>query len=429
MKKWAIPLAAALVLAATPASAQPDDLAKLRAEVAAQQAAMTRLLARIDALEKKLAETVTQEDLEDEAKTQQDAVESVRETLLGKVNVSGYSNFRFQAEEPETPSAFQLDHLGVILGKQTRRWSFLAELEFSNVPHHAESVSGDEHGEEGEDGEEGEEEGEGEGHAAETDISGEGQVAVENAWIEYNHNRYFNVRVGKQLSPQYWWQHRYPNLTYSTTMPIYLRELFPPELIGVMVRGQVTRPVRASEFGIGYSVYTSNNNFEGNSQSDLREGKAWGARVQFRFPTGGLLKRLDVAADLYRGHSAFDEGAELVEDNVNGFEGQLELGPVFVNGEYARGESEGVKRTGYYFQPAVQLHRDWIGFYRLEDLESPRLQRAERRHLAGLNYRPFAQVAVKGEWYRSIPLDRSFIVSEEERKPFNGFAAAAVFFF
>ena len=108
MKKWAIPLAAVMVLTAIPASAQQDELAKLRAEVAAQQAAMTRLLARIDALEKKLSETATKEELEDEAKTQQDAVNSVRETLLGKVNISGYSNFRFQAEEPETPSAFQL---------------------------------------------------------------------------------------------------------------------------------------------------------------------------------------------------------------------------------------------------------------------------------------------------------------------------------
>jgi hypothetical protein len=426
MQKWAIPLAAVL-LTATPALAQQEELAKLRAEIAAQQAAMTKLLARIDALEKKLGETATKEELEDEAKTQQDSVESVRQTLASKVNISGYSNFRFQAEEPETPSAFQLDHLGLILGKQMRRWSFLGELEFSNVPHHAETVVIDEHGEGEEEGEAGEER-ESEGHA-ESDISGEGQVAVENAWIEYNHNPYFNVRVGKQLSPQYWWQHRYPNLTYSTTMPIYLRELFPPELIGVMVRGQVTRPVGASEFGVGYSVYASNNNFEGNSLSDLRNGKAWGGRVQFRFPTGGMLKRLDVAADMYRGHSAFGESGELAEDNVNGFEGQLEFGRLFVNGEYARGESEGVKRTGYYFQPAVQLHRDWIGFYRLEDLESPRLQRAERRHLAGLNYRPFAQVAVKAEWYRSVPLNRSFIVSEEERKPFNGFAAAAVFFF
>ena len=46
-------------------------------------------------------------------------------------------------------------------------------------------------------------------------------------------------REGKQLSPQYWWQNHYPNLTYSTDQPIYLRELFPPELIGVMVKGSV----------------------------------------------------------------------------------------------------------------------------------------------------------------------------------------------
>jgi hypothetical protein len=38
-------------------------------------------------------------------------------------------------------------------------------------------------------------------------------------------------------------------------------------------------------------------------------------------------------------------------------------------------------------------------------------------------------VAVKAEWYRSTPLERSFIRSHEERNPFNGFAAAAVFFF
>jgi hypothetical protein len=432
MKKWVLPLAIALLVAASPALAQQDELAKLRAEIAAQQAAMAKLLARLDALEKQIAGAATKEELEDEATTQQDSVNSLRESINSRVNVSGYSNFRFHTEEPDAPAAFQLDHLGLILSKQRRRFSFLAEIEFQNMPHHAESVgAGDDHGE-GEEGEEGEgEEGEeGEEHHAEEagDLSGEGQVAVENAWMEYNHNRYFNVRVGKQLSPQYWWQHRYPNLTYSTTMPIYLRELFPPELIGVTVRGEVARPAGNSEFGVGYQVYVSNNNFEGHDQEDLRNGKAWGARVQVRFPTNDVLKRLEVAADMYRGQSAF-EGTELEDDDVNGFEGQLEISRLMVNGEYARGESQGVTRTGYYFQPAVQLHQDWIGFYRLEQLESPRLQRAERRHLAGLNYRPFAQVAVKGEWYRSIPLERSFIIGESERKAFNAFAAAAVFFF
>ena len=57
------------------------------------------------------------------------------------------------------------------------------------------------------------------------------------------------------------------------------------------------------------------------------------------------------------------------------------------------------------------------------------MQRAERRHLVGINYRPFPQIALKAEYYRSIPLERLFITSEEERKPYNGFATAAVFFF
>jgi hypothetical protein len=425
MKKWAFPLAA-LLLFAPPVWAQQDELAKLRAEVAAQQAAMMRLLARIDALEKTLSEAATKEELEDEAKTQQDSVNSVRESLARRVNISGYSNFRYVHEEPERPSAFQLDHLGLIFGKQLGRFNFVAELELSNVPHHAEAAEAAEEGGEGEEGEEGED---GEEHVeVAADISGEGQVAVENAWMEYNHNQYLSVRLGKQLSPQYWWQHRYPNLTYSTTQPIYLRELFPPELIGVMVRGQVARPVGSSEFGVGYSLYASNNNFEGNTQADLRNGKAWGGRMQLRFPVSGILRRLDVAADIYRGKSSL-EGEDLVDDDVEGFEGQLEVSRFLLNAEYARGESNGVRRSGYYVQPAVQLHPDWVSFYRVEQLESPRLQRAERRHLLGLNYRPFAQVALKGEWYRSLPLNKSFIVSEEERKSFNGFAAAAVFFF
>ena len=106
-------------------------------------------------------------------------------------------------------------------------------------------------------------------------------MAVENAWMEYNHNRYLSVRVGKQLSPQYWWQHRYPNLTYSTSPPIYLRELFPPELVGAMVRGQVSRPVGNSEFGVGYSLYAANNNFEGNARPIF--GMARPGAAAFRF--------------------------------------------------------------------------------------------------------------------------------------------------
>jgi hypothetical protein len=246
--------------------------------------------------------------------------------------------------------------------------------------------------------------------------------------MEYNHNRLFNVRVGKQLAAQYWWQNHYPNLTLSTDQPIYLRELFPPELVGVMVHGSAAKPSGQSEISVGYKVYLSNNQFEGNSQADLRDGKAWGGRVQVRLPTGGRLKRFDVAGDVYRGQIALAT-RELVDDHVFGVESQIELDRFQLQAEYARGRTLGATRYGYYVQPAVSWHEDWTTFYRIEELDSPRIHRAEVRHLTGLNYRPYPQIAVKGEYYRALPQHRSFITPDEQLKPYNGFAAAAVFFF
>jgi hypothetical protein len=414
MKRVLLLAAMVFVAAARPVLAQQNDIAALRAEVAKQQAAIQALLQRIDALEKQQAGSATQA-LQDVLKAQEDEVTSIRETMSSKVNVNGYYNFRFFTDRSETPTAFQQHHLGLLLGKQLRRFNFLMELELQNVPHHPE-ISAD-----------------AQAHVADetatADISGEGQVAVENAWMEYNHNHFLGVRLGKQLSPQYWSQNHYPNLTYSTDAPIYLRELFPAELVGAMVQGSAVKPTSSSELGFAYKFYVANNNFEGNSRSDLRDGKAWGGRVQVRLPTGGLLKKFDVAGDLYRGHVGLVTN-ELIEDHVNGFETQIEISRFLLQTEYARGTSLGLTRTGYYLQPAVRLSDDWLTFYRVEELVSPRIVKAERRHLAGINYRPMPQISIKAEWYRAMPLERSFIESsDEEHKPFNGVAAAAVFFF
>jgi hypothetical protein len=141
-----------------------------------------------------------------------------------------------------------------------------------------------------------------------------------------------------------------------------------------------------------------------------------------------LLRRFDVAGDVYRGRIALVT-QELVEDHVVGFESQIEIDRFLINSEYARGRTLGRTRSGFYFQPAVRFHDDWIGFYRIERLDSPRIARSEERQLFGLNYRPFPQIVLKGEFYHSRPLDRDVVGSEQEQKPFNGFATAAVFFF
>jgi len=197
-------LAALMAVAISrPAWAQQDELARLKAELANQQAIIARLIQQVEELEKKAQVAVTRDDLEAEAKAQQDAVDSVRENLLGRVNLNGYYNFRFSADSSETPAAFQQHHLGVLMGKQLGRFNFLMELELQNVPHHPEiSREPDESGGEAHSEGTGASVGEA-GSETGIDVSGEGQVAVENAWMEYNHNRYLNVRVGKQLSPQY----------------------------------------------------------------------------------------------------------------------------------------------------------------------------------------------------------------------------------
>jgi len=419
MKRVFLSVVILLAASARPSWAQQNDIAVLRAEIAQQQVVIAQLLKRIEALEQQgPPPAAALQDLQDDIKAQDDSINSVRETINSKVNLNGYYNFRFSADGSEESASFQQHHLGVIMGKQLGKFNFLMELELQNVPHHAEiSAAGE--------GEEAHAE-----ESGESDVSGEGQVAVENAWMEYNHNRYLSFRFGKQLSPQYWWQNHYPNLTLSTTLPIYLRELFPAELIGVTVQGSTATPVGASEFGVGYKFYVANNNFEGNSRIDRRDGKSWGARGQVHFPTGGSLRRLDVAMDLYRGHVGLADSS-LAEDNVIGFETQMELSQFLLQTEWARGKSLEQTRTGYYVQPAYRIDEDWITFYRLEQLESPRIQRAERRHLAGVNYRPYPQIAFKGELYRSMPLERDFIHTEgdEESKPFNGIALAAVFFF
>jgi hypothetical protein len=408
-------VAAAVLLLARPASAQQDEVARLRADLQRQQEIIGQLLKRLDELEKQQAAAATKEEVKEEAATQQEILNSFRESVLSRVNLSGYYNFRFSADQSETPVSFQQHHLGLLLGKQLKRFNFHMELELQNVPHHPEIHAGEEE--------------EGEEHAEEgSDISGEGQVAVENAWMEYNHNRFLNLRVGKQLAPQYWWQNHYPNLTLSTDQPIHLRELFPPELVGVMLHGTATRPAGSSEVGIGYKLYLSNNQFEGNSQADLRDGKSWGGRVQVRLPVSGRVKRFDVAGDIYRGRIALDN-LELVEDHVYGFDSQIEIDRFQLQAEYARGRTLAETRYGYYVQPAIRLHDNWVTFYRLEELDSPRIRRAEMRHVAGLNFRPFSQIAMKAEFYRALPQERSFISSDEERRNYNGFATAAVFFF
>src|SRR5438034_11771910 len=136
MKRTLCLAAIAFIAVSRPAWAQQDEIARLRAELVKQQEVITRLLQRVDELEKKQSTAVTKGELEQEAKTEQDSVNSLRETLLGKVNVNGYYNFRYFNDGSETHDAFQQDHLGLLLGKKLDRFTSLAELNLQTALNH-----------------------------------------------------------------------------------------------------------------------------------------------------------------------------------------------------------------------------------------------------------------------------------------------------
>lgn len=420
--------ALAILAAGHPAWAQQDDIASLRAELVRQQAVIADLLKRLEALDQKVSQAATKEDVTNEVAATTDAVSSVRETLLGKVNLNGYLNARYFADKSEAANGFQINPLAIVMSKQLGRFNFFGEMSLQFIPHHAQIVqrSSESTKSEGESGAVSEV-----GHVetGATDVSGERAVEVRNAWIEYTQARALNVRVGKFLSPQYFWQNHYPNVILSTDLPIHLREMFPPELVGAMVSGTVARPAGDSEIGVGYKFYVANNESETSVSGDVRAAKSWGGRLEMRAPARGPLKTLNFAADFYRGRTALESGSDVEQNHVWGLEEQLEISRFMLNAEYARGRWQESTRFGYYLQPAARFAQQWIGFYRLEGLESARVQEAERRHLLGINYRPLPQVALKLEYYRSVPLERSFLFIEKERKPFNGIAAATAFFF
>lgn len=386
--------------------AQPDELAALKAELRKQQEIIASLVKKVEELESRQREGVTRQQLAQEITAQQEALNSVGERLAGRANLSGYYAFEYVNDDSPTIGAFRQHFLSFFVSKQINRWNFFSETEFEYAPHFDAS--------------------------SRSFSTADGEVKIEAAWAEYQFDRAFNVRVGKQLFPQYWQVYHYPNLTLSTNRPINTTgTLFPREFVGAMLYGSTSTPVGTSELGVGYKVYVANNQVPDAGRRDQLDSKAVGARLQFELPKRGRLRKFDVATDMYRGKLSNTQ-VKQTSDTIWGFDTQIEVDRLLVFGEYARGNSRGRQRYGYYFQPAVRLQDEWVAFYRVERVDDPEPVLGGTigiRHLAGANFRPLPEIAVKAEYFRTLPRLRAFPSTDPRNRPSNGFAASAVVFF
>lgn len=388
------------------AYAQQDELAALKTELRKQQEIIAGLMKKVEELESKQAAAASREELQLETNTQQERVSSLEENLLGRINLSGYYTFEYINEDSPAVGAFRQHQLTFFVAKQVNRWSFFSEVEAEYAP----------------------------AFDATNQVfsRGNGGMKVERAWMEYSHNRYLNVRGGKQFIPTYWQVYHFPHLTLSTQRPINTAStLFPREFVGATIYGSASRPVGGSEFGVGYNLYVANNQVPDDGRRDQLDEKALGGKLQFQFPVAGRLKKLDVAADVYRGRLT-NARVTQASDTIWGLDTQIEIDRFYFLGEYARGDSLGVTRFGYYLQPAVRLGSELIAFYRNERVDDPQPVRGGTigiRHLTGVNFRPVPPVSLKLEYFRTLPRLRAFSPSDPRNKPSNGVATSAVFFF
>lgn len=395
------------------AHAQQDELAAVKAELQKQQEIVASLMKKMEELEAKQTTIAVRDDLQQETRSQQERLTSLEEQLVNKANLTGYYAFEYintnspvAGEDTPVVGAFRQHFLSFFVSKQINHWNFFTETEFEYAPHFDASARDFE--------------------------TADGEIHIENAWMEYNHNRHFNVRVGKQLFPQYWQTYHYPSLTFSTQRPINTSgTLFPREFVGAMVYGTASAPSGASEVAVGYKVYVGNNQVPDFGRRDEADGKAVGAKLQFQFPTAGRLKKFDVAADVYRGKLT-NEDATLASDTVWGLDSQIEVDRFLLFGEYARGSSLGTERYGYYLQPAIRLTPQWVAFYRNERVDDPQPIRDGAygsRHVGGINFRPVPQISLKGEYYRTLPRLQTLSPSDPRNQPTNGLAISLVYFF
>jgi hypothetical protein len=105
-----------------------------------------------------------------------------------------------------------------------------------------------------------------------------GAIVLERAYLQYQHNDLFSVRVGSFLTPFGIWNidHGLPTLISLVLPQFEVNELFPTHLLGV----EAFDSVHQAPWEFGYFAYVSNGRTPG--QVALTEDKMFGARLPTR---------------------------------------------------------------------------------------------------------------------------------------------------
>ncbi|MBI5136879.1 MAG: hypothetical protein HZA24_06020 [Nitrospirae bacterium] len=298
----------------------------------------------------------TVDTLKDEVARLRADLDTLLDVRLERQLLSGYFDFDYVTDNKAvSPGHFRAHHLSLFVTRQWRHARMFSEVEFEDGADHAGSGAG---------------------------VTGDGQVKLENAWVEYNHGGAVNLRAGKLFLPQYWNVNHYPTTVLTTQRPLMVRAVFPADITGVMLHGTAF----SGDVGYGYRLYTGNGQGPNPSATDDNENKAVGLHLTLHLgDTLPGVSRLDLALTGYSERTA--AGAH----DIHGAEAQLDAGRLGLLAEYAAGAEADTE--GFYVQPAWRLTGTLFGVYRYDYLDDG--ARAVVRHTAGVDWRPVPNLSLK----------------------------------
>lgn len=262
-----------------------------------------------------------------------------------------------------------------------------------------------------------------------------GELALEQAYLDFLIKPWFNLRAGMLLTPVGIVNERHEPPSFNGVERPFVETLIIPTTwreLGAGITGDLGR-------GFRYRAYlTSALNATGfNAEEGITGGRSAGFEASFRNPAKVArleyagTRRLMLGASIYSGHTGFDVPGLNPRVTIGEFDGRYRFGRVDLRGLFANtwvsragelnyrmtlqsGTNPNVARQmrGYYLEPGLHvlprgLRSDLIAFLRYEKFNTqhrmpegyvPLAQFNRSAWVTGLTYKPNADVAIKFDY-------------------------------
>ncbi|MBI3582083.1 MAG: porin [Nitrospinae bacterium] len=318
------------------------------------------------------------EDLKERVKTIEVKDEEDSYSEKKRVNISGYADVEYDySSVSSNPDHFRVRHLSLFFSQDVQKqWKLFSELEFEDAPLYNSTTT-------------------------------QGQILLEQMYIQYKPSAEFEVSAGRVLTPAgLWLIYHYPPYVETQQRPLHIRKIFPQYSDGLEVR----RSFALGQSMLDVQAYVTN----GTGNPGVNDADS----------TKGIGVRLNLSADLQKGKLEVGASYLSPDDTTHIYQNSYGLhlkatsGPLRLQSEYAARQSMNPNfanaywDTGFYVQGAFDIKK-WTLVARWDQYNGDGIYNGDgtlnltnpvisdhRVYTAAVNYHLFHNVLTRFELHR-----------------------------